>query len=309
MKVETAEMMISGEDGEAADVCASCGIAEIDEIKLNTCTACTSVLYCSDECQKNHRPQHKRACNKRMTELRDKLLFKQPESSSWGDCPICCLPLPIDPKKSTLMGCCSKLICQGCDYANQIRQCGLLIPQEPSCAFCREPLPKTDEEANAMTMKRVEKNDPVAMRYLGGMRRKEGDYKSAFEYYTKAAELGDVIAHYNLSVMYRLGQGVEMDEKKQVYHLEKAAIGGHAEARHNLGCHEGNNGRMERAVKHFIIAANMGHEGSMKALWKCYAKGFVKNEVLTATLHTHQAAVDATKSAQREEAEEFLKSI
>ena len=39
VKVETAEMMISGEDGEAADVCASCGIAEIDEIKLNTCTA------------------------------------------------------------------------------------------------------------------------------------------------------------------------------------------------------------------------------------------------------------------------------
>ena len=122
-------MMITGEDGEAAGVCASCGIAEIDEIKLKTC-ACKSVRYCSDECQKKHRPQHERACKKRSAEMRDELLFKQPESSSRGDCPICCLPLPLDPQKSNLMSCCSKTICNGCDYANQARQLGLEIPQE-----------------------------------------------------------------------------------------------------------------------------------------------------------------------------------
>ena len=64
---------------------------------------------------------------------------------------------------------------------------------------------------------------------------------------------------------------------------------------------------MERAVKHFIIAANMGYDESMKALWKYHAKGFVKKEQLTVTLRAHQAAVDATKSEQREEIEEFLK--
>jgi TPR repeat protein len=238
-----------------------------------------------------------------MTELRDELLFKQPESSSWGDCPICCLPLPIDPKKSTLMGCCSKLICQGCDYANQERQRGLETPQEPSCAFCREPAPETVEEAVVMTIKRVEKNDPVAMTQMGGMRRVEGDYKSAFEYWTKAADLGNAKAHYNLSVMYDLGLGVEKDEKKQVHHLEEAAIGGHVDARYNFGCHEVRKGRMERAVKHFIIAASMGEEVSMKALWKYHAMGLVKKEQLTVTLRAHQAAVDATKSPQREQAE------
>jgi TPR repeat protein len=119
--------------------------------------------------------------------------------------------------------------------------------------------------------------------------------------------LGDANAHYELSVTYRLGQGVEKDENKHVHHLEEAAIGGHVSARYNLAVVEGRNGRMERAVKHWIIAANMGHEGSMKALWKCYAMGLVKKEALTATLHTHQDAVDATKSPQREEAEEFLK--
>jgi hypothetical protein len=58
-------------------------------------------------------------------------------------------------------------------------------------------------------------------------------------------------------------------------------------------------------VKHLIIAANMGHEGSMKALWKYHALGLVKKDDLTATLRAHQAAVDATKSPQREEAEKF----
>jgi len=230
-------------------------------------------------------------------------LFKQPESSNRGDCPICCLPLPPDPQKSLMNVCCSKSICHGCGRADRIRQLGLLIPQEPSCAFCRKPLPKTEEEAVVMLMKRVEKNDPEAMTQMGGMRRDEGDYKSAFEYYTKASELGDAEAHYNLSVMYDLGLGVEKDEKKQVYHLEEAAIGGHVRARHNLGCHEGNNGRMERRVKHLTIAASMGYDKSIKLLWKYHARGLVKKEHLTATLRAHQAAVDATKSPQREEAE------
>jgi TPR repeat protein len=69
--------------------------------------------------------------------------------------------------------------------------------------------------------------------------------------------------------MHQLGEG--KDEKKLFYHLEEAAIGGHPNARRNLGCNEGNNGRMERDVKRFIIAANMRHEHSRKALWKCYA--------------------------------------
>ena len=199
------------------------------------------------------------------------------------------------------------MICNGCDHANQIRQLGLVIPQIPSCAFCREPLPETDEEVDAMLMKRVEKKDPFAMTQMGARRHDEGDYSSAFEYYTKAAELGDASAHYNLSVMYNLGQSVEKDEKKEVYHLEEAAIGGSVLARHSLGCHEANNGRIERAVKYFIIAANMGLDESLKVLWEYHAKGLVKKEALTATLQTHQDAVDATKSPQREEAEEDLK--
>jgi hypothetical protein len=86
--------------------------------------------------------------------------------------------------------------------------------------------------------------------------------------------------------------------------LEEAAIGGLSYARHNLAAIEMENGRPERAVKHLIIAANMGFEDSMKGLWKFYAEGYVKKDVLTATLRSHHDAVEATKSPQRKVFEE-----
>ena len=91
--------------------------------------------------------------------------------------------------------------------------------------------------------------------------------------------------------------------------MEEAAIGGCVDARHNLGCHEAKNGRMERAVKHFIIAANMGEEESMNVLWKYHAWGLVKKDDLTATLRAHHAAVDATKSYETQERKRKQKSI
>ena len=82
---------------ETADTsCASCGIAEVDEIKLKTCDACDLVRYCSDNCQQDHSQQHEATCKERAAELRDEILFRQPESTHVGDCPICCLPLPIE---------------------------------------------------------------------------------------------------------------------------------------------------------------------------------------------------------------------
>ena len=53
-------------------------------------------------------------------------------------------------------------------------------------------------------------------------------------------------------------------------------------------------------MKHFLIAANLGHDKSIQSLMKCYANGEVNKEDFAAVLRTHQAAVDATKSPQRE---------
>ena len=143
---------------------------------------------------------------------------------------------------------------------------------------------------------------------LGKQHYREGSYETALEYLTKATELGDAEAHYMLSIMYQLGQGVEEDREKELYHLEQAAIGGHAKARYNVGIHEVENGRFERARRHFIIAANLGCHDSLKVLMTFHANGLASKEDYASALRAYQAAVDATKSTVREETEKALKN-
>ena len=112
--------MSEGEESEAVDTCsccASCGIAEVDDIKLKDCDDCDLVKYCGDGCRENHKAEHEEECKQQAAELRDELLFKQPKSTHMGDCPICCLPIPLDMAKSAMMPCCSKWNCEGCAYA------------------------------------------------------------------------------------------------------------------------------------------------------------------------------------------------
>ena len=283
--------------------CASCGTTGSDDIKLKDCSACHLVKYCSVNCQKEHRPKHKKECKKRAAELHDELLFKQPESSHFGDCPICCLPLPLDHEKSTWMSCCCKQICNGCNHANKNREAAGRLQHK--CPFCRKAVPKTKEEINEQVMKRVEANDPLAIFNAGTRRYHDGDYKAAFEYFTRAAALGDAEAHHRLSFMYHNGKGVEKDKKRELHHLKEAAIGGHPNARHNLGCVEWENRRDDRAAQHLIIAANLGHDDSLTNLKILYEAGYVSKEDFAAALRGHKAAIDATKSPQREEAAAF----
>ena len=128
--------------------CASCGIAEVDDVKLKDCSACKLVRYCGIKCQRDHRSQHKKECKKRAAELHDEILFKQPESNHMGDCPICCLPLSIDPQKSVLKGCCCKVICDGCSHANTKRELeGSLEQQCPFTKSGRRIRKESDEES------------------------------------------------------------------------------------------------------------------------------------------------------------------
>ena len=284
--------------------CASCGTAGGDDITLKKCTACYLVRYCSVKCQREHRPKHKRECKKRAAELHDELLFKQPESSHMGDCPICCLPLPIVTNECCSYACCSKFVCKGCAYANAQREFEGNLQRK--CPFCRKALPNSNEESDKRSMKRVEANDAFAMFDMGTKRLDEGDYKAAFEYFTKAATLGDAVAHYQLSIMYHHGTGVEKDRKREWHHAEQAAIGGHAMARHNLACLEGQNGQPNRAAKHFIIAAKLGHVESLERIEAMYKAGYhVSKDDFDSALRGHQAAIAATISPQREEATKF----
>jgi len=299
-------------DSEAVDdVCASCGITGGDDIKLMKCTACKLVRYCSIDCQKSHRSQHKRACKQKAAQLRDEMImFKQPASSHLGDCPICFLPMPLDKQKGAILPCCSKTICGGCMYASYLQQREDV--SGPKCFFCRHPLQldakdkqTLDRDEDLDRLKRIEAGDPVAMREMGNGFVMKGNHTRALEYWTKAAGLGDIEAHYQLSIMYGQGRGVDKDKKKEMYHLEEAAIGGDYSARLDLGKEEWINGRFERAMKHTIIAANLGYDKSMKYLRIGYEQGILSKEDFAAALRGYQVALDAMKSPQREAAEEL----
>ena len=299
-------MSSSVAEAEADVCCANCGIAGVDEIKLEDCDGCDLVKYCSDKCREEHREKHEEECRKRKEGLHERKLFSQPDETHLGACPLCFLPMPLDVDKSMFRTCCSEVICMGCVVANIMANKHNEVKAR-RCPFCREVA--YDNESEKRTMKRMKANDPAALRHMAGKRRDKGDYEGAFEYWTKAADLGDMIAHYNLGIMYMNGEGVEEDEEKAVYHWEKAAIGGHPYARYNLACYEGENGNIERAVNHYIIAANLGLEESMKALWGAFKHGDITKEDLEATLRSHKAALDEMKSEQREAAERAKKEV
>ena len=290
-------------DSESTDdvmmCCASCGKAEVDNIKLKKC-ACNLVKYCSVDCQRNHRPQHKKTCKKRLAEIRDDKLFTQPDGTHLGECPICCLPLPLNNRTFTINTCCSKRVCNGCACANLLREREQGL--ESRCPYCRESMSFTEEEGNQCMRKRAKANDSVALYQMGMNCDQEGDYEGAFEYWTTAAELGEIMAHHSLSYLYREGKGVEKDAKKEMYHLEGAAIGGHHIARYNLALYEWRGGRFDIAFKHWLIAAKQGYDDALEPVKEGFALGVVSKEDYEAALRGHQAAVDATKSEQRDAA-------
>ena len=226
-------------------------------------------------------------------------LFKQPNKSTHlEDCSICCLPFSYDLKESSIMPCCCERICIGCEASDMIREKQERL--EHKCPFCRHPAVQSSEVYRQCIMNRIEVKDPVAMQIMGTTCYHQGHYDSAANYLTRAAELDNAEAHYQLSNLYSDGLGVEMDKEKERYHLEVAAIGGHPIARYNLGVIEWNSGRKERATKHWIIGANHGHDLSLHWLKEGYIDGYVSKEDFAVALRAHQAAVDATKSPQRQ---------
>ena len=139
--------------------CVNCGKGEEESVVLKNCVACKMVKYCSCDCQKAHRPQHKKECRKRAAELHDEALFKQPPLNE--ECPICFLTLPWLETGKRYQSCCGKIICSGCIHA------GVTTTGKNMCPFCRALAPKTDEEILIRSKKRVEVGNAQAMYELG----------------------------------------------------------------------------------------------------------------------------------------------
>ena len=207
-------MSINNDDDNSISVCANCG----KNNATNICNKCNSVKYCNAACKKKHRTKHKKKCERRVAELRDEKLFKQPPHEE--DCPICFLRIPSLGSGQVYMACCGKVICRGCVHAADVRdkkRVGSL------CPFCRTPTPTSEREMIERYKVRMKMNDADAIYNLGafyteGQYGLPQNYAKALELCHRAAELGFADSYYAIGNAYRNGRGVERDMKNARSH-------------------------------------------------------------------------------------------
>ena len=294
-------MTISNDNTKTDIILSKCTNCGKEGSNLKSCAACKMVEYCSRECQIAHRPRHKKECRRRAAELHDEALFKQPPPKE--DCPICFLRLPTLWSGYKYMSCCGKVICSGCVFANKKMNIDGL------CPFCRAPSP--DE---AVMMKRYEKRidlgDAPAIYDLGCIYDK-GMYglpllplnrAKALELWHQAGELGHAQSYHNIGCKYMKGEGVGLNMKKAMYYWELAATRGNVNARHNLGCMEYEAGKMDRALKHYMIASRLGCSDSLNRIREYFTRGLATKDDYANALRAHQAYLDEIRSNQRDEA-------
>ena len=245
---------------------------------LKACTACHMVKYCNRDCQISHRPQHKKECKKRVAELYDEKLFKEPPPPE--ECPICMSPMPYEMGENVFYSCCGKNICGGCVLAMMIskRKSG-----DSLCPYCRVSTLISDEEQIKGLERLTNANNSFAFFQLGGYYDQgvfglTQDYQKAHELNLRAGELGCANGYFNLGTAYDEGRGVAIDKKKSKHYYGLAAMGGHAVARHILGCMEGEAGNEHRAIKHCILAARAGYKDSLDTVKRLFMRGAVTKD-------------------------------
>jgi TPR repeat protein len=282
-----------------------------------------AVKYCNADCQRNHWPKHKKECKLRAAELREEALFKDPPAKE--ECPICFLPMLtklvpcISLPPATIFSvpvydfavanvelgsqyleeyysCCGKSICRGCIYS--FTKTG----NNDKCPFCNSDRGcKTDEEKVKEILKRMEVNDAASIYvlgnwYLNGENSLPQDREKAIALWTRSADLGYSKAHYLLGCEYR--QRGEL--KKVKLHYEAAAMAGHEVARSNLGHMEAESRTMDRAIKHWTIAASAGDCYAMHTLITGFEKGYVSRESINSTLAAYNTSCAEMRSEARD---------
>jgi len=146
------------------------------------------------------------------------------------------------------------------------------------------------------------------MLYQEGIGGHPQDHEKALELYNRSGELGCAKAYVYIGCTYSSGRGVDVDKKKAKHYYELAAMGGDVSARHNLGCLEARAGNMDRALKHFMIAARDGHADSLGVIKIIYSKGYATKDDYMNALRSYQAYLDEIKSDQRDKAAVFSDS-
>ena len=181
------------------------------------------------------------------------------------------------------------------------------------CPYCRTP----QEGSSDDHIERIDKlmkngNADAFYVYAGdfslGRLGLQQDQVKASELFLKAGELGCASGYSNLGISYDFGRGVGVDKKKAKHYYEIAAMKGDVIARHHLGCIEGQVGNHQRASKHFILAARVGHTESLDLVKKGFMEGHVTKDEYESTLRAYHERQTEMKSDMRDDAAAFHKA-
>ena len=244
------------------------------------------------------------------------LFTKGRERSADDECPICSRPFPRRNIETTLYRCCMKSVCNGCTLEIYKRGKG------DACPFCRTKAPaRGDEQAQLDRLQdRVLANDPMAIHALGldyrdGDKLLAKDSSKAVELFERAAKLGLKEAHFDLAcqfIEHTDDESTGKDISRALEHYEIAAKQGHVGARHSLGVYELESGNYGLALKHWMISAKLGDEGSLFNIRTMYTGGLaLKADYAEAMRGYHDAMIEMS-SPERDEAKqrmEYLDSL
>jgi len=188
-------------------------------------------------------------------------------------CPVCLEDWDVNAD-ATIQLCCCKHVCSPCDKK--------LVSTSSPCPLCRTPYPKSSDEAVAMIRRNMENGIPSAIGQLGqaferGVLGVVKSHKKAAQLNQRAADLGEVVAMYNLGVAYKHGRGVKLDKKKSFKYYRMAADRGQAKAQHQCGhCFNLGIGVAPddaEALRFYKLAADQGLVIAENSLGFFYARG------------------------------------
>jgi TPR repeat protein len=97
-----------------------------------------------------------------------------------------------------------------------------------------------------------------------------------------------------------------LNKMKYLYYFSQAAIIGNHHARHNLGCFESLNCNLERAMKHFRIAAKNGVKESLESLRTKVVEGVIEQSEFDSILEDYETSVNEEMNEERDLAAALL---
>ena len=184
------------------------------------------------------------------------------------------------------MSCCGSCYCVT-NCRTKYEQIKAEIGKDYDCPICRTPPAKTPKEDfdRCMSHAKIGRGwalERVGQYYYQGIGVSQSDTK-AFEFYSLAAEKGEVSAQHWVGIMYEKGKGVKQSYEKSFHFYSQAAEQGLPNALYNLAlCYligSGIEKSMENAVKRSTLATDNGIKQAQNnlAIYYKYGDGVEQN--------------------------------